>query len=92
MLGLAMRAGKLITGEELTIQAIRKSKAKLVIVSTDASENTQKKLTDKSQYYKTPCIIALSEDEVIAAIGKPRKVLAVVDNGFAKKIMTLIKG
>ena len=44
MLGLAMRAGKLITGEELTINEIRKHKVSLVIVTTDASENTQKKL------------------------------------------------
>ena len=43
MLGLAMRAGKLITGEEMTINEIRKRKVNLVIVTIDASENTQKK-------------------------------------------------
>ena len=32
LMGLAMRAGKLITGEELTIAEIRKQKAKLVFV------------------------------------------------------------
>ncbi|HAP7497366.1 TPA: 50S ribosomal protein L7, partial [Enterococcus faecium] len=35
LIGLAMRAGKLITGEELTIAEIRKQKAKLVFVATD---------------------------------------------------------
>ena len=44
LIGLAMRAGKLITGEELTIAEIRKQKAKLVFVATDASENTRKKI------------------------------------------------
>ena len=48
MLGLAMRAGKLITGEEMTINEIRKRKVNLVIVTIDASENTQKKVSDKS--------------------------------------------
>ncbi len=43
LMGLAMRAGKLITGEELTIAEIRKQKAKLVFVATDASENTRKR-------------------------------------------------
>ena len=53
MLGLAMRAGKLITGEEMTINEIRKRKVNLVIVTIDASENTQKKVSDKSKYYQT---------------------------------------
>ncbi len=43
LIGLAMRAGKLITGEELTIADIRKQKAKIVFVANDASENTKKK-------------------------------------------------
>ncbi|MGC3347912.1 L7Ae/L30e/S12e/Gadd45 family ribosomal protein, partial [Enterococcus faecium] len=47
LIGLAMRAGKQITGEELTIAEIRKLKAKLVFVATDASENTRKKIIDK---------------------------------------------
>lgn len=52
MLGLAMRAGKLITGEEMTINEIRKRKVNLVIVTIDASENTQKKVSDKSSIIK----------------------------------------
>lgn len=43
LLGLAMRAGKLVTGEELTIGDIRSNKAKFVFVAGDASENTRKK-------------------------------------------------
>jgi ribosomal protein L7Ae-like RNA K-turn-binding protein len=43
MLGLARRAGKLVTGEELVVDEVRKQKAKLVFVASDASENTRKK-------------------------------------------------
>ncbi len=43
LLGLAMRAGKLVTGEELTLKDIRANKAKFVFVAQDASENTRKK-------------------------------------------------
>ncbi|WP_407857064.1 L7Ae/L30e/S12e/Gadd45 family ribosomal protein [Enterococcus hailinensis] len=92
MLGLAMRAGKLITGEELTINDIRKNKVRLVIVTTDASENTQKKLLDKSKYYKTTCFVEFTQEEILGAIGKPRKVIGILDQGFAKKIMSLITG
>ncbi|MGG5368680.1 hypothetical protein IGK47_002682 [Enterococcus sp. AZ007] len=92
MLGLAMRAGKLITGEEMTINEIRRNKVKLVIVTTDASENTQKKVSDKSKYYQTTYFIEFTQGEILGAIGKPRKVIGVLDQGFANKIMTLIKG
>lgn len=92
MLGLAMRAGKLITGEELTVNEIRQQKVKLVIVTKDASENTKKKITDKSKFYKTACLVVFSEGEITGAIGKPRKVIGIKDAGFANKIMSLIKG
>ncbi len=92
MLGLAMRAGKLITGEDLTINEIRRNKVKLVIVTTDASENTQKKVSDKSKYYQTTCFVEFTQGEILGAIGKPQKVIGILDQGFANKIMTLIKG
>ena len=55
LIGLAMRAGKLITGEELTIADIRKQKAKIVFVANDTSENTKKKEQENSSYYDDPC-------------------------------------
>ncbi|GCF92757.1 50S ribosomal protein L7/L12 [Enterococcus florum] len=92
MLGLAMRAGKLITGEEMTINEIRKNKVKLVIVASDASENTKKKVTDKSKFYQTAYLMDFSESELTNAIGRPRKVIGVMDTGFAERIVSLIKG
>lgn len=44
LLGLATRARKTITGEELVVKEIRSKKAKLVVLSNDASKNTAKKL------------------------------------------------
>lgn len=44
LLGLATRARKTITGEELVVKEIRSQKAKLVVLSNDASKNTAKKL------------------------------------------------
>lgn len=92
LIGLAMRAGKLITGEELTIADIRKQKAKIVFVANDASENTKKKVKDKSSYYEVPCFELFFEAEITQMIGKPRKVFGIVDNGFAKKTKELIEG
>ncbi|MCM3132024.1 ribosomal L7Ae/L30e/S12e/Gadd45 family protein [Paenibacillus polysaccharolyticus] len=86
-LGLSMRAGKLLTGDEIVHKAIRSGEAKMVIVAGDASANTQKKFRDKCGTYKVPLLIGLDRDRIGSSIGKDtRVVLAVTDLGFAKMI------
>ena len=92
MLGLAMRAGKMVTGEEMTLKEIRNEKAALIILASDAGKNTQKKIKDKSSYYEIPLLDAFSTDEISAAIGKPRMVIGILDQGFARKVQELILG
>lgn len=87
-----MRAGKLVTGEELAIKEIRNGKAKLVLVANDAGKNTRKKVSDKSAYYEVPCYDPFSSEELSNAIGKSRMVVAVMDQGFAKKLVELLQG
>ncbi len=53
-LGLAMRAGKVKTGESVIVDRIKKGNLKLVIVANDASDNTAKLITDKCKSYKVP--------------------------------------
>lgn len=92
LLGLAMRAGKLITGEEMTLKEVRAQKTKLVILASDAGKNTQKKLRDKSSFYEVPLTEAFTAEEISQAIGKPRMVVGILDAGFAKKVQELILG
>ncbi|KMO58564.1 50S ribosomal protein L7, partial [Lacticaseibacillus rhamnosus] len=47
LLGLARRASRLTTGDQLVLSAIRSGEAKLVFVASDASANTRKKFSDK---------------------------------------------
>ncbi len=91
LLGLATRAGKMISGEELVLQSVRSKKAKLVIISTDASDNTRKKLLDKCAYYQVPCVTQFTHGELSHAIGKDRKSCAIQDTGFATKLQELIQ-
>ena len=42
-IGLAMKAGKLMLGDGRAVESIRAGKAKLVLISKDASDNTKKK-------------------------------------------------
>ncbi|MFC4598984.1 YlxQ family RNA-binding protein [Cohnella hongkongensis] len=83
-LGLATRAGKLISGEEVVLKAIRSGEAKLVILAGDASENTRKKIKDKCSSYDVPLLVGFTRFELGSAVGKPERVLfAVTDRGFA---------
>ncbi|MDN4066883.1 ribosomal L7Ae/L30e/S12e/Gadd45 family protein [Paenibacillus vini] len=86
-LGLATRAGKLVTGDELVLKMIRSSEAKLVIVAGDASPNTQKKFRDKCATYKVPLMIGFDRERLGSSVGRPeRVVLALTDQGFADMI------
>ncbi len=91
LLGLANRARKIISGEELSVREIRSGKAKLVLLSADSSANTTKKITDKCKYYHVPLKIVDNRNLLGTAIGKEaRVVVAVLDDGFAKKLLTLL--
>lgn len=92
-LGLAMRAGKVVTGDESVLKAVRSGEASLVIVAEDASENARKKFRDKCATYKIPLIIGFGREELGSSVGKPeRVVLALIDQGFADMIRkTIVK-
>lgn len=89
LLGLCRRAGKLVTGEDLVLDAVRKQAAFMVIMAEDTGPATQKKVKDKCQTYKTPLYCHFSKAELSQAIGQNRSILAVVDSGFAKSFKQL---
>ena len=91
LLGLAQRAGRIISGEELVIKAIQEGKAKLVFLAHDAAPNLSKKIKDKSHYYQVDVSTVFSTLELSIAVGKSRKVLAVTDAGFTKKMRSLME-
>lgn len=90
-LGLITRARQLITGEELVVREIQSGRAELVILSTDASANTSKKITDKCTFFNVEKHVFGSREDLGYAIGKEARVaLAVTDAGFAKKLSELL--
>lgn len=91
LLGLAQRAGKTISGEELVVKSIREQKAQLVFLAQDAGPNLTKKIKDKSQYYQVEVSSLFSTQDLSMAIGRPRKVLAITDAGFSKKMRSLME-
>lgn len=86
-LGLAMKAGRVVSGEFMTEKAIRDGDAELVIVAEDASDNTKKKFSDSCKFYKVAFALFGDKDLLGNAIGKQfRASLAVTDKGFATSI------
>ena len=84
---MAMKAGKVASGEFATEKAVKTGKAALVIVSEAASENTKKKFRNMCDYYKVPIYFFGEKEELGHAIGKEfRASLAVLDTGLAKAI------
>jgi ribosomal protein L7Ae-like RNA K-turn-binding protein len=87
MLSLCQRAGKLITGDDTVLAAVKSGTAVLVIIAADASDNTRKKFSDKCSFYDVEYKIVSDRAELCACIGKyNRTVFAVTDEGFAKQI------
>lgn len=90
MLGLAMRAGCVVTGEERVVQKIRSGQAKLVLIANDAGFHTKKKLTDKTNYYDVPLLNYFDRRTLGQALGKGERVtVAVTDTGFAAQLLKL---
>ena len=88
MIGLATRAGKVVSGEFSTEKAVKEKKAHLVIVATDASDNTKKLFSDKTSYYKVPYRCFGTKATLGGAMGKEfRASIAVTDSNFAAQIM-----
>ena len=50
-LGLCLRSGNLIIGEEPVVNAIREGKVCYIFLASDTGPNTKKKILDKSQFY-----------------------------------------
>ena len=57
MVGMAMKAGKVVSGEFSTEKAVKTGKAFLVIVSEAASDNTKKMFRNMCSYYEVPMYV-----------------------------------
>ncbi len=87
MLGLAKRAGKVISGESGCKDSIRFGSSYLVIIAQDTGANTQKNIIDSCIYYNVPYYqIGTMQGNGNAVGNSFNAVLSVTDEGFAKQI------
>ena len=91
-LGLATRAGRVVSGEFCVEKSVRQRRARLVLVSEDASENSRKNFRNLCTYYKVPLYISGSREELGAACGKEARVSAAIeDEGLAMAAVRELK-
>ena len=87
LLGLATRSRNVVSGEFSTEKAVKSGTAVMVIVSSDASDNTIKKFRNMCHFYEVPMFRYGTKDGLGHAMGKEaRSSLAVTDDGFAKSL------
>ena len=90
-LGLCSKAGKLICGVPMIIEAMQKGKkVYLVLEAGDTSDNTHKKITDKCSFYGVEKIrLEFDCDTVSSFVGKSSTLaaVAITDEGFYKMIL-----
>ena len=81
LLGLAQRAGKVISGDFIVEKAIKRKEPKLVA-------NNEKKYTQLAETPHIPLHSIADKEALGTAIGKEvRVVVAVLDDGFAKALL-----
>ena len=88
-LGMAIRAKRVTTGEVL-FKSFAKGGIRLVIMVDNIGENTKKKLIDKCTFYDIPYVYMQAED--MESVLANRKYVGIQDNGFAKQLITCLKG
>ena len=92
LLGLATRAGKVVSGETACKEAVRFGSSHLILIACDASANTTKNITDSCKYYDVPYVTLGTKESLGHAIGNEyNAVVSVNDEGFANGILKHIQ-
>ena len=92
-MGLAQKAGKIVSGDDAVLNAIEKHKAILVLIAMDASKNSKELLCKKARNAKVEYYVYGNKIGFGMAIGKsPRAAIAILDKNFAagmKKVLEI---
>ena len=91
LLGIAQKAGKVVSGGFLCEKSIKARQARLVIIAGDAQKNTVSTISNKCTFYNIPFGFYGTKETLGRAIGKEeRSCVAVTDQGLADSINKLL--
>lgn len=93
LIGIATKAGRIVSGTDACIEEMRKGKVNLVMVASDSSERTKYTFQQEAEKCHVTIYEVLSIEEMSKAMGKVNKaVIGVKDIGFSKKMISIING
>jgi ribosomal protein L7Ae-like RNA K-turn-binding protein len=91
LLGMAVKAGQAVSGSEAAENALRRKKARLVLLAVDSSDNTRRKFIPPDRPPTIPVIQFGSKAELGHWTGhQERAVAAILDQGFADRLCQLV--
>ena len=94
LLTICRKAGKLVTGFDVSIDAVRNRTSKYILVASDTSPKTIKELNyllNKENFTDTVKVlnISLSIEDVYRSINVSAGIIAICDDGFGKSFEKL---
>lgn len=93
LLGLAQKAGKVVSGQCACGEAIQRRRAHLVLIATDAAPNTRERYIKLCRRKGISYRVWNLKEEMGFIIGKPqRAVVAIIDENFAAALVKKING
>ena len=89
LIGLALKAGRLEIGEEPVEAACRGKRARVLLLASDAAENSARRAERFAQAGKVPCVtVPAVKAELGHAVGRAScAMLALTDAGLAASLM-----
>ncbi len=90
-MGMARRAGRLITGHDAVMLSVRNMRARMIILTSDASPRHRREL-EAAAFQGRTVLLPVTMEEAGFATGKKSCIFAIEDEGFVKAIeKTLMK-
>jgi len=84
-LGLCMKASSLVCGTDIVCESLRGGHVCYIFLANDASDNTKKKILDKSKFYNVEVNMEYTSLELSKALGKSgRMVVGITNEKFLK--------
>jgi ribosomal protein L7Ae-like RNA K-turn-binding protein len=88
-IGMANKAGKIISGTDACLRAIKAGAVKLVVLAEDASDNTKKKIMNACGYSNISCVVYGKGGMLGKVTGKNHRIVAGVrDKNLSKLILS----
>lgn len=95
MLGICKKAGRLITGSDLVLEAVRSKKSTplLILLSADASANTVKKVRNCCTFYqRRVAVLPITGEQLAHTVGKTGVIssAAITEEGLINAVLKLL--